>query len=124
MRYKKNIITILLSLFVLLIPVFVFADNTSNDSGNNTGKTTKLQNPLQYDSVPGIIGGIVKTALGIIGSLALLAFVVGAGRWLISAGKSDQVKKGAQTMLYAVIGVFVVLASYGILNLVLETFVN
>lgn len=56
--------------------------------------------------------------LGIVGSLALLAFVAGGVMWTISAGNQEMVTRGKQTILGAIIGLAIVFASYMIIQLV------
>jgi hypothetical protein len=67
-----------------------------------------------------IISLVIKTALSIIGALTLLMLVWGGFQWLTSAGNPEKVKSGTQTMIWAIIGVALVFASY----LVLSTFTN
>jgi len=77
-------------------------------------------NPEGNVHVPTILGGVLKSLLGLSGSAALLMFVVGGFMWLTSAGNPESVKKGTQTMVWAAIGVFIIFSSYAILNLVLS----
>lgn len=80
-----------------------------------------LQNPLgNITTIPQFIGNIIAAALGLVGSLALLMFVVGAFEWLTAAGSSEKIQKGARTMTMAAIGLFVIFASYGILQTILS----
>lgn len=66
---------------------------------------------------PLVIAGIlIRSILLIIGSVTLLMFVWGGFLWLTSAGNEDRVEKGSSTMLWAAIGVFLVFASYLIIN--------
>jgi len=69
---------------------------------------------------PVLLGGIIQTALGIIGSLTLLAFVVGGFLWLTSAGSPERVKKGKDIMVWATIGVFIIFSAYAILRTVMK----
>jgi hypothetical protein len=95
---------------------------------NNSSEYVQLVNPIGgseankagITSVEIIIGNIIKAALGVAGSLALVAFVFGAFTWLTSAGKSEKIQQGAQIMIHAVIGLFIIFASYGILNQVIQ----
>lgn len=82
----------------------------------------ELENPLGAGrtDIRVILGDIIKYAMGILGSLTLLVFVFGGFLWLTSAGSDERVKKGSQTMLWAVIGIFIIFASYGILTMVLK----
>lgn len=67
-----------------------------------------------------IVNVVIKAMLGIIGALTLLMFVWGGFQWLTSAGNPEKVSAGTQTMIWAVIGVVLVLASY----ILLSTFLN
>lgn len=81
----------------------------------------KLDNPLSSGtSATSIIAIVIKSALGIIGALTLLMFVLGGFEWLTSAGNPEKVKSGTQTMVWAIIGVILVFASY----ILLSTFIN
>ena len=67
-----------------------------------------------------IIGIVIKGAMGIMGALVLLMIVWGGFQWLTSAGSPEKVKKGTQTMVWAVIGAFLALSSYFILSIILN----
>jgi len=90
--------------------------------------TVELDNPLAIDpkNVPAsqvpamLIGQVIKTALGVIGGLALAFMVWGGFQWLTSAGNQEKVSKGTQTMLWAVIGLILTLSSY----LLADTFIT
>ncbi len=93
-----------------------------NDSGQ---EICSLDNPLAKDGkdvveFTSIISTVIKTALGIIGALTLLMLVWGGFQWLTSAGNPEKVKMGTQTMIWAIIGVALVFASY----LLLSTFTS
>ncbi len=59
-----------------------------------------------------VIGRVIKAILGISGVVALLMFVWGGFLWLTSAGEIDKVKKGKQTLTWAVIGLVVIFTAY------------
>jgi len=90
--------------------------------GNEPGQSAcvKLENPLNISdakiSVQVIIGNIIKAFLGIIGSIAMVMIVKGGANWLLSAGNPEKVQKGTKTMMWAVIGVILVMASYVLLD--------
>ncbi|OGH69719.1 MAG: hypothetical protein A3C90_04060 [Candidatus Magasanikbacteria bacterium RIFCSPHIGHO2_02_FULL_51_14] len=85
-------------------------------------ESVPLPNPLGegVTSIPDIIGGVINTILGILGAITLFVFVDGAFNWITSAGSPERVKKGMKTMLFAVVGLFIIFASYGILNALFE----
>lgn len=61
---------------------------------------------------------ISRLILGLVGSLALLAFVAGGLMMMLSAGNAEWVTRGKQTLIGAVIGLVVVFTSYAIIQLV------
>lgn len=79
-----------------------------------------LDDPLGNRNLFQIFGGVIKAAMGIIGSLALMVFVYGGVLWLTSAGNEERIKKGTNSMLWATIGIFVIFASYAILDVILK----
>lgn len=91
-------------------------------SGSNLDHFVKLNNPLEGNEtdVTKIVGNIIKAALGIMGALVLLMIVWGGFRWLTAMGNSEKVKAGGNTIMWAVLGAVVVLASYMLLNIILN----
>jgi hypothetical protein len=113
---KNFILAIILSvLFLNIVPVF------AQSGGDCPSGKVCLNNPLgNAVDAEDIIGNIIKGVLGIIGSLALFMMVWGGFQWLTSAGSKDKVEKGTKTMMWALIGVIVVLASYIMVDAVLN----
>lgn len=88
-------------------------DATSSCTFNGQGQETcKLENPIEATEVTDIIRIVITAALGLIGAFTLLMFVWGGTTWLLSAGNPEKVSAGTQTMVWAIIGVMVVLLSY------------
>jgi hypothetical protein len=78
-----------------------------------------LENPLGETDIRLIIGRIISALLGISGALALLMFVWGGMQWLTSGGNTDRIKKGKDTLVWAVIGLVVIFTSYAIVRAVI-----
>ncbi len=82
---------------------------------------TPLQNPLgDVKNIPQIFGMAIKAVTGIMGSIALLAFIYGGVMWIMSGGNAERIKKGSQSMIWAVVGLVVIFSSYAIITLVIE----
>ncbi len=93
---------------------------TTKCASDPTRECVSLENPIEATDVPTLLGTIIKAALGVVGSLTLLMLVWGGFQWLTSAGNAERVKKGTQTMVWAVVGVVLVFTSY----LILSTFTD
>lgn len=80
-----------------------------------------LSSPLGDSlSIPILIGRVIGVLLGISGSAALIMFVWGGFLWLTSSGKPDQVKKGRDTLIWAVIGLVVIFSAYVLVSFILS----
>ncbi|MBI2075178.1 MAG: hypothetical protein HYZ07_00530 [Candidatus Harrisonbacteria bacterium] len=74
---------------------------------------------------------LVKLANNVIGwltrfsfALAIIAVAVGGYFLLVSGGSEERVKKGKQIITSAVIGLFIVLAAWAIVNTVLQVIIG
>ncbi len=70
------------------------------------------------------VANAAKIILGLSGSLALLAFVVGGFVFIFAGGKPDLVKKGTDMLKYAVMGLAIILLSGAAMKLLLEKLTN
>lgn len=120
---KSKIILTIAILFCVAFSLFSFVPVLA---GSTVGDV-HLINPLggtESNTVGNVdlnilLGKIVASVLVILGSITLLVFVIGGFLWLTSAGNPEKIKLGTNTMLYAVIGLFVIFGSYAILNMIL-----
>ncbi len=79
-----------------------------------------LTDPLGGVGVNGLVKNLIRAMLGITGSVALLMFVWGGFQWLFSAGEADRVKKGKDTIKWAVLGLVVIITAYMLVNTVIS----
>ncbi len=123
---KKLLSFILVFFFVFAVFNFVGAQTggiNNNQGGNSATNTnpcpsgTCLENPLgSINSPQELIGKIINSVLGVVGSLALLMFVFGGLTWMTSGGSSDKVKKGRDIIVWSAIGLAVIFLSYGLVR--------
>lgn len=102
-------------------------ESSASSGGGTSGKKepdiVSLKNPLGLGkTVPAILGAIIKGALGIMGGLVLLMVVWGGVTWITAAGSPEKIKAGSQTILWALLGAIVTVASYMILNYIMKQF--
>lgn len=97
-------------------PVYAQNNASTFPSGNAGGEGIK--NPLAINTVSELLGKVINWMLGLVGFIALIALIVGGARMIMDFGNEEQVKKGKTTVLWAVIGLLVVILSYAIINIV------
>jgi len=83
---------------------------------------TKFENPLKssISSPQEFLGNIIKTVLGMVGTIAFALVVYGGFIWMVSAGNGEKVKMGQQTIFWAAIGLVAISASYAIVSFIIE----
>lgn len=71
-------------------------------------------------SLPEIIGGIIKTALSILGIIAAILIIYAGYLWMTGRGKEERVTKAKETLEAAIIGLIIILAAYAITYFVVD----
>ena len=123
MQVKKLLIIILL-LLSIMTPI---APTLAGPEDPNVTTVTLInplggdvKNPQGLTDIRVLLGNIIAGAMGIVGSVVLVVFIYGGFLWLTSAGNTERVAKGTNTMLWAAIGLFLIFGAYAILGLVLK----
>jgi len=88
-------------------------DNTKSDCKQYCGAYQLNDGMLVVKRVSDII-------LAVVGSLSLIAFVVGGLMFLMSGGNQNIITKGRATIVGAVIGLFIVFFSYTVIRFITQ----
>lgn len=120
------IAALMASFSVLLVaPALSHADGVGdglNQLKNSTGNS--YPNTVFSGKTPAeIFGQIINIALGIAFAVAVIMVIYGGYQYITSAGNEEKATAGRQTLIYALIGIVIVLLSFVIVNAVL-TFVR
>jgi hypothetical protein len=76
-----------------------------------------LNNPITgANTIPAVIGKAVRAVMGLVGALALLMFVIGGVRWILSAGDPKDVQAASDMLKNASIGLLIIFLSYTIIT--------
>lgn len=70
-----------------------------------------------------IMNLIINGLLGIVGAVAVWFLIVGGSQYITSAGNPEQVAKAKNTIMYAIIGLIVVILALAIVNFVITSLV-
>lgn len=91
------------------------------DDGVNSAKTDDMTSkPLT--SQDGLINEIVNIFLYVVGVVAVVMVVYGGFRYITSGGDSNKLTSAKNTILYAVVGLVIVIFAYAIVNWVAGKF--
>lgn len=114
-------------IIVLIIPYFVFADDTAP-----LKKLTEVQKESGYAAVtPGSdnnlienAGKIVNVFFSLLGVIFLILMLIAGYNWMTAAGEQAKVEKAQSTIRRAIIGLIIVIGSYAISNFVIYKLLN
>ncbi len=87
-------------------------------------KSYELFNPLGTVSIPEIMGRIIKTFLGVVGAMALLAFVYAGIMYMTARGDGNQIKKAVSVIKTTVIGLAIVMFAFVITDSFIAVFTD
>ncbi len=99
-KYKQ----ILASASLLILPAIVHAQ--------------QIKNPLSATSIQGLLVSFTRFLLGLVGSLALLALVVGGIKYITSFGNENGIASAKKIIFWAIAGLIVVFMSYLVITVV------
>jgi amino acid transporter len=93
-------------------------DAAKKPSGPGTSVT--LPDPLGGITIPEMVGRIIRSFTGVAGAIALLMFVWGGVKWIISGGKEGEVKEAQQILRNATIGLILIFGAYFFTSAVIQ----
>ena len=118
-KLKQIITTVIIMLGVVLVPLSATANAVNVFGGCSGGNTAGAICASQGDSLKKLMGNIVNILIYISGSIAVIVIIIGGIKYVTSGGDSGQMSNAKDTILYAVIGLVVIVMAYAIVNFVL-----
>jgi len=70
----------------------------------------------------GLINTISNVVFGLVGTIAVLYLILGGISYITSQGDQKKIEGAKNTILYAIVGIVIVIASYAIASFVINTF--
>ncbi len=117
---KKLLFLAVGNLAIFSFPLLTKAIDFSFDPGNTLQNGTGLGN---QDPVV-VVSYIINWVLSLLGLVALVLIIYAGFMWMSAAGNEERVTKAKDILKAAVIGLVIILGSYGIANYVFSTIVN
>jgi hypothetical protein len=85
------------------------------------GSSLALNLPLGDIKATTLIGRIIGSILGIVGSIALLMFVYGGITWMTARGDEKRASSGKAIVTWATLGIIAIFSAYAVIKLVTST---
>ena len=116
------IIGLILVMTAYGITLFVVTALSGGDTGTLAGNldTSGESTNLSDQSFGVILGSLISSFLGILGIIFLLLTLYSGFLWMTAAGNPTQVDKAKRLMTQAIIGLVIMLSSYGVTRFVIN----
>lgn len=107
----------------------LFSGGDSNDVTSFTDFKGGLSTPSEEGYAEGLtqatdarefVLNVTNFALGFLGLLAIIIIIYGGFLYLTAGGEPDKAEKGKKSVMYAIIGIVLILGSFAIVNTVLQ----
>mgnify|MGYP001585750960 FL=1 len=126
---KKNLAVIFLTLVLIVLPIFSFAQGKGSVDVNPKDPTTtsgpaRIENPLEskgINSINGLIKVLLTGVLRIGTPIVALAIIYSGFLFVFARGNSEGIKKAKETLMYTLIGSAILLGSWAIAQLISNT---
>ena len=110
---KKSFLMIIIFTAVFLLPLLVMAQTSPSP-----GTTVTIPNPLGTDSIPEVIGRIIDFLLKVAVPLATLVVLYAGFLFLTAGGDTEKINQAKKALLWAVIGVVVLMMARGVIEVI------
>ena len=121
-RYRKTLVAAVLSLAVaavaVVMPIVLPSASAQFKSGLDAARTDEMSTK----PIGTTIGEVVNIFLYFVGAVAVIVVIWGGFQYITSSGDSQKATTAKNTIMYAVIGIVVVVMSYAIVNWVFGLF--
>lgn len=120
----KKVLPLMVVLFMLLAPVLAL--NAQGDipppSGNPTSVSGKLKNPIpNVESLEEFIGVILRGVIKIGIPLVVIMIIYSGFLFVTALGNSEKLSKAKDALVWSMIGTAVLLGSWAISELIIDT---
>ena len=112
---KKNLLNIILAVFILALPVLSFAQVTGDPP------IVTIDNPIGADTINELIKTILEGVIKIGIPIIALAIIYCGFLFVSARGKPESIKKAKDALLYTLIGAAILLGSWAIAQLISDT---
>jgi len=107
--------------FVLALPMQTQAAVDENILWGGQKETINSNIGLGNKDPRAIAASIIKVALGFLGIIAVVIILLGGFKWMTAGGNEEGVEEAKKLIIAGVIGLVIILASWGIASFVISS---
>ena len=121
MRFKSSLFAAaFMAVAILSLAAVPTVHALSTEAGEAYGLNDATPGSISKNTLPVVIGRVLKVMLGLVGTLFLLLMVYAGLLYMTAKGDAKKIDSAKQMILGAIIGVVIVASAYSITSFVLE----
>lgn len=124
MKTLKHLAAVAALALIMLPAVAAQAFTASNDLWGGQEQNISADIGLTNNSPQVVVARIINVTLGFLGIIAVVIIVAGGFKWMTSGGSEDKIGEAKKLMAAGVIGLVIILASWGISRFVISSISN
>lgn len=127
-------ILVVFSMLALLVPALALADTVvpAVSADGNTNPISAVDLGIGYGAATGLgsqdvrvtVASIIRTAMGLLGIVAVVIILIGGFRWMTAGGNEEQVGEAKKWIFSGVIGLAIILSAYALATYVINSLVS
>lgn len=114
---KKSVVFVMMAVLALSVAMPVYAVNLWGNSENDVNTALGMGNK----DPRAIAASVINIMLGFLGIIAVVIILLGGFKWMTGGGNEDKVGEAKKLMIAGVVGLIIILASWGLANFVLNS---
>lgn len=107
----------MMAVLALSVAMPVYAVNLWGNSENDVNTALGMGNK----DPRAIAASVINIMLGFLGIIAVVIILLGGFKWMTGGGNEDKVGEAKKLMIAGVVGLIIILASWGLANFVLNS---
>ena len=108
----------------MLAPTVVMAQVTPQVTPSDLGIQYGAATGLGSKDIRVTIASIIKTAMGLLGIVAVVIILIGGFKWMTAGGNEEQVGEAKSWIFSGVIGLAIILSAYALATYVINSLVT
>ena len=120
----KQILILACLIAVLILPYFVFAQNSVLDKLEQVAETKGPYADVKDTTISEIAGTAVSAFLGLLGVIFIILILLAGYNWMTASGEEEKINKAKKTIQRAIIGLIIVVGAYAIWSFIWYQFIT
>ncbi len=123
MKLKK--VFALLAVFTILAPMVAMAQAPIKATGpGGLGLEYGAETGLGQKDIRVTVASIIRTAMGLLGIVAVVIILIGGFKWMTSGGSEEGAEEGKKYIFSGIIGLAIILSAYALATYVINSLIT